>query len=129
MKLLFWLVIAFLMTQTELSAQEVYHGKASWFSTEACAYNESKRCLTANGKSLFDLEKDGIKFAAHRTFRFGKRLRVCNISNSECTEVIIEDRGPAGRLSERIVDLSKKAFEEIADLRRGLIKVTIQLIN
>jgi len=37
----------------------------------------------------------------------------------------VNDRGPRKQLGRKI-DLSKAAFKKIADLRRGVIKVTLQ---
>jgi rare lipoprotein A len=62
--------------------------------------------------------------AAHRTFPFNTWLKVTNTENNESVTVRVNDRGPYS--GDRIIDLSKAAFEAIASLSRGVIDVTIE---
>ena len=103
-------------------------GTASWYSTEACQYNSNPRCPTASGRSLYELEREGKGFAASYDYPIGTVLRVCNQANKRCVNVEILDRGPARRL-ERIIDLSKQSFQEIANSRLGVIQVTVKQIH
>ena len=59
---------------------------------------------------------------------FGTKLRVTNLANGKSTIVIVKDRGPHKRLK-RAIDLSRKAFLEIASAREGLIKVKIETVG
>lgn len=88
-------------------------GLASWYSGHRTATGEwfNKNELTC----------------AMRRGDFGKYYKVCNTQNSRCVIVRHNNFGPALRLFKngRIVDLSKAAFAAIADLKAGIIPVTI----
>ncbi|MDR6844892.1 septal ring lytic transglycosylase RlpA family protein [Flavobacterium granuli] len=68
---------------------------------------------TASGKR-FDNQK---LTAAHRKFPFGTKLRITNEDNGKSVIVEVTDRGPFARGRE--IDLSKKAFMDIASNKRG----------
>jgi len=98
-------------------------GTASWYSTKSC-HREGTSGIMANGRKL-----DDTKFtAASWDYPFGKKLRITNLDNKKSVVVVISDRGPAKRLYRqgRIVDLSKAAFESIAVLGKGIIKVMVE---
>ena len=65
--------------------------------------------------------------AAHRTFPFGTKVRVCNTSNKRCVNVRINDRGPF--VHGRDIDLSRAAAEVIGLRSAGVGQVTIQRIK
>ncbi len=65
--------------------------------------------------------------AAHRTLPFGTKVRVTNTANNKSVVVKINDRGPF--IDGRVIDLSRSAFDEIADLELGVIKVTTEIIR
>jgi len=65
--------------------------------------------------------------AAHRTLPFGTRVRVTNIANNKSVVVKINDRGPF--IDGRVIDLSRSAFSEIADLDLGIIDVTTEVVH
>ena len=65
--------------------------------------------------------------AAHRTLPFGTRLKVENLGNGKTVVVKVNDRGPF--VEDRVVDLSRSAFEKIAPLKVGVIKVKITVLN
>lgn len=62
---------------------------------------------------------------------FGTILKVTNLTNSKSVVVRVNDRGPAKRLVKRgrIVDLSKRAFSQIAPLEEGLVKVKVSVLS
>ena len=64
-------------------------------------------------------------------FPFGTYLRVTNLENGKVVIVMVVDRGPAKRLVKkgRVIDLSKRAFAEIADLKQGIISVEIEVVR
>ena len=105
-------------------------GTASWYSTECCKYNPHNGCPTASGRSLNELVKNDVRYAADWVHPFGTRLRVTNLSNGKSTVVVVLDRGPAKRLVKagRIIDLSKNAFSELANPSFGLIKVKVEVL-
>ena len=76
--------------------------------------------LTASGER-FDQKK---LTAAHRTLKFGTRLRVTNIKNKKSVIVRLTDRGPFCK--GRIIDLSRAAAKQIGIT--GLAKVICTVI-
>jgi rare lipoprotein A len=79
---------------------------------------------TASG-ALFDMNK---YTAAHKKFPFGTKLRVTNEANGESVIVEVTDRGPF--VKSREIDLSKKAFMEIARNKGvGVMNVTIEVFT
>lgn len=66
--------------------------------------------------------------AAHKTLKFGTKVRVTNTVNDSSVVVTINDRGPF--VKGREIDLSKKAFMEIAKYKlRGYLIVNIDIIE
>jgi resuscitation-promoting factor RpfB len=62
--------------------------------------------------------------AASPWLPFGTVVRVTNLENGRTVTVTINDRGPTG--PGRIIDLSDKAFDHIASLSEGVIRVRIR---
>ena len=79
---------------------------------------------TANGE-IFDQNKIS---AAHRTLPMPSIVKVTNLENGlVLNEVRINDRGPfAGN---RIIDLSKKAAEELGFIKNGVAKVRVEILE
>ena len=103
-------------------------GIASWYSISCCKYNlEPSTCKTASGRSLYDLEREKVLFAASWDYAFGTRLKVTNVENGKSVVVAILDRGPNKKLG-RSLDLSKLAFSKIADLKKGLITIKTEVL-
>lgn len=92
-------------------------GVASYYSYE-CA----KKPM-ANGK-IFNPEN---RTCASWFYKFGTVLVVKSLDTGRATEVVVTDRGPNKRLVKegRIIDLSKRAFEDICSLKKGLTKVKV----
>jgi rare lipoprotein A len=65
--------------------------------------------------------------AAHRSFRFGTRLRVTNKRNGRVVIVRINDRGPFAR--GRVLDLSRAAANQIGMIHDGVGKVCYQVLG
>lgn len=95
-------------------------GIASWYSEKDPAINKH----TANNE-IFDDEADTC---ATWHYRFHENLLVFNLFNAQWTLCRVNDRGPAKRLK-REVDLTKAAFQKIANSRKGLIPVVVVPIN
>jgi rare lipoprotein A len=77
---------------------------------------------TASGKK-FD---NALLTAAHKKLPFGTIVKVTNEANGKSVLVEINDRGPFVRTRE--IDLSKRAFMEIAqNSRGGQMKVTLEI--
>jgi len=92
-------------------------GVASYYSYE-CA-----DLPMANGKP-FDPEK---RTCASWFYKFGTVLSVKSMDTGRSTEVVVTDRGPNIRLVKegRIIDLSKRAFQDICRLEQGLTRVIV----
>lgn len=78
---------------------------------------------TASGE-VFDQQ---ALTASHRTLEFGSKVRVTNLDNGRSVVVRVNDRGPFVR--GRVIDLSRAAFAEIADLHLGLVPVAIEVLH
>ncbi len=92
-------------------------GQASYYG----AKHQGQR--TANGER-FDQNQ---LTAAHRTLPFGSWVQVTNLNNDKSVRVRINDRGPYAR--KRIIDLSRKAAEQLDMLRAGVAPVRVELIE
>lgn len=88
-------------------------GLASWYSAEHTATGER-----------FDPES---LTCAMRRNDFGKFYKVCNTRNNQCVIVRHNNFGPSIAMFRRgrIIDLSKAAFSQIADLKEGVIRVAV----
>lgn len=64
---------------------------------------------------------------AHRTARFGARLRVTDLETGRSVVVRVNDRGPF--VPGRVVDLSRAAAERLGMLRRGLGRVRVERLG
>jgi rare lipoprotein A len=93
-------------------------GKATWYSDSLAGHR------TANGETY---DPDELT-AAHRTLPFGTVVRVTRLDNERTVEVRINDRGPFGR-SDRIIDLSRAAAEELDMIRAGVVRVRLEVIE
>jgi len=58
-------------------------------------------------------------------YPLGTVLKITNLENNRFVYARVTDRGPAKRLN-RIIDLTVYAFEQIADLKKGLIQVKVE---
>jgi hypothetical protein len=99
---------------------------ASWYSIESLrregttAYSNN---IMANGE-IFQDEK---MVAASRDYSLGKKVRVANIANGKSIVVTVTDRTNK-RFKGKRIDLSKKAFSLLADLKQGVIQVHVRAI-
>ena len=79
---------------------------------------------TANGE-VFDQNKIS---AAHRTLPMPSVVKVTNLENGLVLEKVrINDRGPFAR--NRIIDLSKKAADELGFIKNGVAKVRVEILE
>ena len=92
-------------------------GEASWYGPGFHGQ------ITANGETYnqYDLT------AAHRTLPFDTILKVVNQNNGKSVTVRINDRGPY--VGDRVIDLSKKAAEEINMVDSGVAPVQLVLVE
>lgn len=62
---------------------------------------------------------------AHRTLPFGTTVRVTNLDNGKTVDIRINDRGPF--VEGRIIDVSLKAARELGFVRRGIVRVKLEI--
>ena len=65
--------------------------------------------------------------AAHPTLPFNTVVRVENLKNGRTVKVRINDRGPF--IQGRIIDLSRKAAENLDMIREGVVPVRIEILE
>ena len=110
--LLLWILIAKGETVT-------MEGLASWYGG-----GEKLNKYTASGE-VFD--PDGLTCAIWE-IPFGTYLQITNLGNGHSVLVKVNDRGPARRLG-RLIDLTRRAFSEIAPLKEGPIRVRVEVYD
>lgn len=94
----------------------VHHGTAAWYSRK----DKHVKKHTANGE-VFD---DTKLTCAAWGVPFGTHLKVTNLQNKKTVVCRVNDRGPAKRLGRKL-DLSRAAFGRIANLRQGVVRVSV----
>ena len=77
---------------------------------------------TANGEKY---NMNGMT-AAHKSLKFGTKVRVTNENNGKSVVVRIDDRGPY--VGSRIIDLSKSAAQAIDMIGPGTAAVTVEVL-
>ena len=87
----------------------------------ASYYKHGKR--TASGERF---NPNGFT-AAHRTLRFGTRVRVIHVKTGQSIIVRINDRGPF--LRHRVIDLSYGAARAIGVTRTGMATVRVVVLK
>ncbi|MBF8159681.1 septal ring lytic transglycosylase RlpA family protein [Pseudomonas mendocina] len=65
--------------------------------------------------------------AAHRSLPFGSRVKVTNLNNGRTVVVRINDRGPFVR--GRIIDVSRRAAQQLDMLRAGVVPVRVEALD
>ncbi|MFN4254089.1 MAG: septal ring lytic transglycosylase RlpA family protein [Saprospiraceae bacterium] len=115
---LLWLFLALPLTlsaSAQHSAEEI--GIATYYGDKLHGRK------TASGE-LYD--KNQLT-CAHRTLKFGTKVRVTRMDNGKSIIVRVNDRGPF--VKGYIVDLSRKAATEIDMIKEGIVKVKIEVVT
>lgn len=94
---------------------------ASGSSCKASYYWQGQ--MTANGERFNPSDMT----AAHKTFKFGTKVKVTNPKNDKSVIVRINDRGPY--ISGRCLDLSRAAMEAIGGTSAGVIAVNYEVVS
>ena len=92
-------------------------GTSSWYGSK---FHGRK---TANGE-VYDMNRLS---AAHKELPLGSWIRVTNLKNKRKVILRVNDRGPF--IEGRILDLSRKAAEELDFLIDGLTEVKIEVLS
>ena len=95
-------------------AQAAGCGRASWYALHS---------RTASGERM----NPNLLTAAHRSLRFGTKVKVTNANNGKSVIVRINDRGPFVR--GRVLDLSKAAAANIGMIKSGHAKICFQVVG
>ncbi len=89
-------------------------GKASWYALTS---------KTASG----EYANPAKMTAAHRSLKFGTKVRVKNMRNGKAVTLRINDRGPF--IKGRIIDVTKAAASKLGFINAGTTKVCLQIIK
>lgn len=97
-------------------------GLASWYSRKSPGIKKH----TASNE-VFD---DRAMTCAIWGVPFDQKVKVTNLENGRSVILRVNDRGPHTRYVRkgRIIDLTKTAFHQIADTKKGLIKVSVEFL-
>ncbi|MCE2992235.1 MAG: septal ring lytic transglycosylase RlpA family protein [Candidatus Jidaibacter sp.] len=103
-----------------LGADYSAEGYASWYGPRF----HGKR--TANGSFYNQHEYT----AAHRSLPMPSVVRVVNLENKRSVLVVVNDRGPYVKKEQnRIIDLSRKAANDLGMLNKGVAKVRVEYLH
>lgn len=121
MRKLFLIIFSFITVM--LYAQESPKYSASYYAYNTVRYTASGQKFNNNGLTV-----------AHKTLKFGTKLKVTNIANNKSVIVAVNDRGPFKRTPDfksytRVLDLAKGAFQQIASTKSGVIKVKYEILE
>lgn len=105
------------MYRDQKNASYELTGKASYYAEKFHGRT------TANGEK-FDMN---ALTAAHTSLPFNSIVRVTNLANRKSVVVRINDRGPY--VGDRIIDLSKKAAEELGIIASGVAQVGLEIVK
>ena len=121
-----YIIIILILSCQSAFAEPVYL-KASWYSIESLkregTYEYSKGIM-ADGKAF---DENNLTCAC-RIYPLGTLLRITNISNGKSVQAKVTDR-IGKRFAKTRIDLSKRAFLELADLSTGIIQVKITQVK
>ena len=102
---------------------------ADHFETEAEVGTASFYASKFEGRRTASGERyDGDELtAAHPTLPFGTRVKVTHLGNDNEVVVRINDRGPF--IKGCIIDVSRRAAEELDFIRQGTARVRVEVIG
>jgi len=89
----------------------------------ASHYSTKDGHKTASGQKLSNTKLT----AAHRTLKFGTKVKITNLKTRKSIVVIINDRGPFKK--NRIIDVTPAAAKALGFFKSGLAKVTVEIIK
>jgi rare lipoprotein A (peptidoglycan hydrolase) len=109
--------VLFFYCSTFAQFPKYLYGIISWYGDDFAAKK------TAGG-AVYDPQK---LTAAHKNLPFGTELEIENMENGKKTRVKINDRGPF--VENRILDVSRKAAEDLGFLKKGTVYARVTLIK
>lgn len=110
--------IALSSTDTYVAAKGkfVQYGECSFYASSLHGKETASQTIFSNNKLL----------GAHRDLPMGVWVRVTNKKNKRSVDVKVVDRGPY--IPGRIIDLSQKAFSQIASQKDGVVDVKLETL-
>ena len=94
-----------------------FSGEASWYGPGFHGR------LTANGERY----NQNAMTAAHRSLRFGTRVKVTNLNNGRSVILRINDRGPY--VKGRVIDVSAAAARSLGMIKTGVAPVRVTILG
>src|SRR5215468_7191611 len=123
------LVMVGLLLQAEAPlAQTPITSKTAVGTTEtgiAIFYSDAMQGKAVASGEKYD--KDALT-AAHRTLPLGTMVKVTNLKNNKSVVVKVNDRGPHGS-NQRIIDLSRRAAQELDMIQDGKTQVRVEPVH
>ena len=101
-------------SQGSQDKQSPEYGHASWYAMTS---------ITANGERA----SPDTMTVAHKSLRFGTRIRVTNLRNSQSVVLCVNDRGPF--IENRIVDVTKAAAQKLGFVKSGWTEVRVDVVG
>ncbi len=106
---------------------------AATLSLALCAPANAQDCGRASWYALHSKTASGERMnpqaltAAHRSMRFGTKLRLTNPRNGRTVVVRINDRGPF--IKGRVLDVSKAAAQQLGFIRSGHTRLCMERVS
>jgi rare lipoprotein A len=94
-------------------------GTASWYGSAFAGHR------TASGERY----DPHLFTGAHKQLPFGTWVEVRRIDTGRSVRVRINDRGPNGKAKSRLIDLSRRAAEDIDLVRVGVARVELRIVD
>lgn len=116
-QLLLGLLFLFAFTFPSFAGSTYEFGKAAYY------HDKFQGRKTASGE-LYNKE---VLSAAHKTLPFGTIIKVTRLDNGMSVEVRVNDRGPYKKGF--IVDLSRKAAQQIDMIKAGITDVKLEIVE
>lgn len=121
---LLFLTLPLALFAVSADARPVHHAKAHSVTGTAVYYSDKM-----NGKTLAmkgeKYDSNALTAATHRVFPLGSTVVVTNLSNQKSVTVKVNDR--MNPKSKSVIDLSRKAAEQIDLIHVGHARVKVEL--
>lgn len=117
------------LSATALSAKEARSHKQQASQAKSMTGIASYYGGNFNGKRTASGEmfNKNAMTAAHRSLKFGTKLKVTNLRNGKTVLVRVNDRGP--HVQGRIIDLSQAAAKKIGLAHAGTARVKLEVLK
>ena len=92
-----------------------------------CVYYNDKfqGHVTASGEKY----DKGALTAAHRTLPFDTMVKVTNLENHKSVVVRVNDRGPQGGSTAKIIEITSRAAKEIDMIKKGKVQCQMEVVE